>query len=608
MNSKMIMVLAMVVIMSGSAVALAGAYAATPPAPVVKNIGNYTFDYYGNGTITNVSYSGSDSAGSVILANEVTASGSNISSSVMFPKMQDNPAPFSIKNMTFLSGQDSNTLIMMTEPSGGQAKQVFTFNGTVTKISGTFDMQSSDSFSGMFSTQAGMSLSSPFTLYELSNQNFSGYFISNGATQTLASSYNSISVSSTSGVLISGFVASGNLKDIMEKYMHEHDYGNRFTYNTSTGNVTGRFVNFNFNNETGVISNYSANGSYHTLIFNSIASSGNGSIGNASMFPAFRTGIPMTYGSLFFYANSSYIYTAHDNPALQLDMILNNGTMKLNISSSLTITNLSRIGGVASPQVHMNATTVTQNLSTQDGAQLELEQQFQRGTYLYYIHNSTFRGMLGISGGNVTFNATDNIITIKTAEVAMVHFLAPPGLNRVPAGIFSHVEYAMEKGRVAAQVAIDSLNNTAVNYTMMLNNSVSMKINSIANGKIQIAVGSSEHAGTNLVFFINQSYMNSGKVYVYFDGHLANLSSSIGTAINATSSTSAYYGYEQVNGGYLVVIHVPHFSNHTITITDSIISSSSGPSPLPLSALDLAIIAVVVVAVIAGIVLAVRKK
>lgn len=608
MNSKMIMVLAMVVIMSGSAVALAGAYAATPPAPVVKNIGNYTFDYYGNGTITNVSYSGSDSAGSVILASEVTASGSNLSSVYGTYKMQDNQASFSLKNVTFLSGQDSNTLIMMTGMSlNGNAKQYFAFNGTVTRISGTFDMMSSDSFSGMFSTQAGMSYSSPFTLYELSNQNFSGYFISNGAVQALSSSHNSLTVSSTSGILISGFAASGNFKDIMEKYMHEHDYGNKFTYNTSTGNVTGRFVDFNFNNETGVISNYSANGSYHSLIFNSIASSGNGSIGNASMFPAFKTGIPMTYGSLFFYANSSYIYTVHDNPALQLDMILNNGTMKLNISSNLTITNLSRIGGIASPQVHMNATSVTQNMSTQDGAQLEFEQQFQRGTYLYYIHNSTFRGMLGISGGNVTFNATDNIITIKTAEVAMVHFLAPPGLNQVPAGVFSHVEYAMERGRVAAQVAIDSLNNTAVNYTMLFNNSLSMKINSIANGKVQIAVGSSEHAGTNLVFFLNQSFMNSGKIYVYFDGHLANLSS-ISTAINATSSTSAYYGYEQVNGGYLVVIHVPHFSDHNITISDSVISSSPGTSPLPLSALDLAIIAVVVVAVIAGIVLAVRKK
>ncbi len=608
MNSKMIMVIAMVVIMSGSAVALAGAYATSPSAPVVKNIGNYTFDYFSNGTITNVSYSGSDSAGNVILANEVTASGSNLTSTDGFSQMQDNQASFSLKNVTFLSGQDSNTLIMMTDASSNSpAKQDFTFNGTVTRISGTFDMKNSDSFSGMFSTQTDISFSSPFTLYELANQNFSGYFISNGATQALSSSHNSLIVSSTSSILISGFVASGNFKDIMEKYMHEHDYGNKFTYNTSTGNVTGRFVDFNFNNKTGVISNYSANGSYHSLIFNSIASSGNGSIGNASMFPAFKTGIPMTYGSLFFYANSSYIYTVHDNPALQLDMILNNGTMKLNISSNLTITNLTRIGGIASPQIHMNATSVTQNMSTQDGAQLEFEQQFQRGTYLYYIHNSTFRGMLGISGGNVTFNATDNIITIKTAEVAMVHFLAPPGLNQVPAGVFSHVEYAMERGRVAAQVAIDSLNNTAVNYTMLLNNSLSMKINSIANGKVQIAVGSSEHAGTNLVFFLNQSFMNSGKVYVYFDGHLA-VNSSISTAINATSSTSAYYGYEQVNGGYLVVIHVPHFSDHNITISDSVISSSPGTSPLPLSALDLAIIAVVVVAVIAGIVLAVRKK
>ncbi|MEM0156844.1 MAG: hypothetical protein QXN26_02115, partial [Thermoplasmataceae archaeon] len=61
MNTKVIMVLAMVVIMSGSAVALAGAYAASPSVPVVKTMGNYTFDYYSDGTIMNVSYSGADS-------------------------------------------------------------------------------------------------------------------------------------------------------------------------------------------------------------------------------------------------------------------------------------------------------------------------------------------------------------------------------------------------------------------------------------------------------------------------------------------------------------------------------------------------------------------
>ncbi|MEM0156917.1 MAG: hypothetical protein QXN26_02490, partial [Thermoplasmataceae archaeon] len=471
-----------------------------------------------------------------------------------------------------------------------------------------FDMQSSDNFFGMSFGQFGSSFATQFTLYQLNNQNFNGYFVSNGAKQTLDASNTSIKVSSSTGILISSFVASGNLRDYMEKYMHEHDYGNKFTYNASTGNVTGRFVDFNFNNETGVISNYSSVGSYHSLIFNSIESSGNGSIGSPSLFPAFRTGIPMTYGSLFFYANSSYIYTVHDNPALQFDMILNNGTMKLNISNSLTVTNLSRIGGIASPQIHMNATSLTQNLSTQEGVQLELEQQFHRGAYLYYIHNSTFRGMLGISGGNVTYNATDNIITIRTDGVEMVHFLAPPGLNQVPSVVFSHVEYALEKGKIAAQVSIQTLNNTAVNYTMFFNNSLSMKINSVANGKVQIAVASSEHTGTNLVFFVNQSVMNSGKIYVYFDGHLANLSSSIATAINATSSTSAYYVYEQVNGGYLVVVHIPHFSDHTITISDSLISSSTSTSPLPLSALDLAIIAVVVVAVIAGVVLSVRKR
>jgi len=78
---------------------------------------------------------------------------------------------------------------------------------------------------------------------------------------------------------------------------------------------------------------------------------------------------------------------------------------------------------------------------------------------------------------------------------------------------------------------------------------------------------------------------------------------------NVSSSVNAYYAAVPENGGYLVIVHIPHFSTHNVTVS----STPEGPvSSLPgnLSYLDLGIIAAVIVVLVAGsaIVYTRRKK
>jgi hypothetical protein len=123
-------------------------------------------------------------------------------------------------------------------------------------------------------------------------------------------------------------------------------------------------------------------------------------------------------------------------------------------------------------------------------------------------------------------------------------------------------------------------------------------------------VSSTQHFGNNIAIFVNSSFLTStGKIYVYFDGKLATQLSSAGSALNVTSSVKAYYAAVPENGGYLVIVHIPHFSTHNVTVS----STPEGPvSNLPgnLSYLELGIIGAVVVVIVAGtaIVYTRRKK
>ncbi len=92
-----------------------------------------------------------------------------------------------------------------------------------------------------------------------------------------------------------------------------------------------------------------------------------------------------------------------------------------------------------------------------------------------------------------------------------------------------------------------------------------------------------------------------------FDSTTIN-SESVNLVINSTNTVTATYSTVNVAGGFVVIVHVPHFSNHTIEITSAQTNSTSPLGPILGSTTDLVIVGVVIVVVAVGAVLGIRRK
>ena len=49
----------------------------------------------------------------------------------------------------------------------------------------------------------------------------------------------------------------------------------------------------------------------------------------------------LIFGSIFYYANSTYVYGMHNNPSVQMNLVLNNGTMEFTVPADMNVTAIS---------------------------------------------------------------------------------------------------------------------------------------------------------------------------------------------------------------------------------------------------------------------------
>ena len=616
MNSKILLAITLSVLMMGSAAAMADSQPNSVGQPQYQ-LGHYSFNATG-GVVSNLSVNFEDQSSKIV--NSMLISGANKSSTGgLNPMMGEDMNLKYISNATIFSQEKMNTLAFISFVSGSVTPQmVLNFTEPVKNV--TAKVSSGMTFSGSFGSYVQTNLSTStgvtWSLFKIENYKYNGFFFTNGKVHVNTTTNESLTttgvgVASTS-MVISGFISSGSLNNVMEKYALEHEHeGNKFSYNNTTEAVTGKYVNFNFNSSSGIITNYEINSSKPMTVFTEINASGNGTIGSYRNFPAFSLNHPVVYGSVFFYANNSYIYAIHNNPALQMGLLLDNGTMMFKVPTGLNVTSFVHLSGSESEK--MNSSTVSSNVSADQNETLGLNHEVEVGTTTFFIHNASMRGFLTVSGvgTNAKFNSTTNEIVVNTTKTAQIHFVSPPGLRNINETDFRDMKYALEHGDLGAQLSIESLNGTAANYTTYYNGSIKMQLLSVSNGQVKIAVSSTSHHGTNVAFYVNKTFLNanSGKIYVSFDGNSITLTSTLNGTLTVNSSTNAYYAVVNQPNGYLVVVHVPHFSNHTIVISGTPLSTTS-PLKLPvtLSPLELGIVGVAVVAVIAGIVVVIRRR
>ena len=602
MNAKLLLSVAMVVIIAGSTISMADGQG-NSGSPGVHVIGNFSLSVASNNTLQNLIYTKDGS--SYTFASYMQVEGDNVTNVVSTSSVSSNLL-FSTPNAT-LESSGKNALIVMTVPTTtGVEDMKVVLNGTATKVSASSRITLGSI--GMVSFSANV-----WTIYRLNVSGASGYFITDGSVVSSGStlqvsprSSNLLRIGTTNDVLISAFVTHEGLESILHNIIEKRN-DHKFTYNSITGMVNGTFVGFNFDKSTGVISNYTANIYGGLKVFSRISATGNGSLGSSRYLSLMNDGNVSLLGSIFLYANASYVYTLHNNPSLNIGALLNNGTMKFDLSSGFNVTKIHLSAGV---QSNLNASVASSSSNVFMNETLGITERTQATATAYLIAGHGLNGFLYINGDNGTaYNNTTGTLSVSAnnSSVAHIVFIAPPGLQKLAVSSVKPIEYAISHGKMAAEISIENLGNGAVNYSTYFNNSMQANVTSVGHGKVSIVIGSSNHLGTNIAIFVNNSFISSsGKIYVYFDGKLSTLQTNASAVLNSTSSTSSEYGVVQENGGVLVIVHVPHFSDHNVTISSTPLNSSALPFGLTLE--DLGAIGVVIVILIAGSAIIYRRR
>ncbi len=577
------------------------ATADVPLSPNATQVGNFVvYQNSTTGAIDNLSFVNDNTE--AVIASSVSASGNLVLSSNLSNFNSDNLKTFG--NLTVFTAGNENTLMMATQSMGiTQAASItLNLNAPLSKLNLTPTQQ-------LYLEKTAGQKPANFlanNMYELT-VNGTNFILFSTVNVSVANGSQSITFSQSGKYLYNpvlvGLSPAGALKDTIEKEVQNHD-GQKFTYNASTGMVTGRFASFNVNPTTGVISQYT-DVAQNATVFTSIEATGNGTIGYNNPNPSFFSGQPVVAGGVFYSANNTVVYQMHDNPSLVQNVYLSNGTLSYTVAPGL---NISVYRPQSTDVEHENLNSTSVNYT---GVSLGSQFDVHASSTIVLIHNSTFRSSLFVHGADVSVNNTTGVISINTTGVAHVTFVAPPGLQELEHPVASAVQYAINHGRLAALVVLGSAGNYSSNLSVSYNSSMQVNVQNVSTGSITVKVGSLNHEGTNFAIFVpNNVISNNSQITLKFDNQVITLSGSMNSVVNATSTTQASFYYVNVTGGTLVIVHVPHFSQHTITIS----SATTGTSPTgtaslpPHMGLYLALGAFVAIAAVAGIVLSRRKK
>ncbi|AKA49072.1 hypothetical protein IX51_08125 [uncultured archaeon] len=557
-------------------------------------LGNYSFsDNTSTSAILNLSYK--TDSGNSLIAKSIDTMGN--SAALSLPSGSDSNS-IVLNNVTVTSAGSENVILFSTVGSQitGNPTMAFNLNTNVSQVNLTSNQYSYlQNHSSRVLTDF---VSHP--IYDLLVNGTTFYLFSNAnSTATKDSVTYHDSTILLGSKLIVGLSSANGIKDRVEKEMEHHKSASPFTYNNTTGQLTGRFVSMQYNATAGTIYNY-MDSMGNMTIFNSISAAGNGSIGNTYLGPVFPTLQPIVAGSVFYYSNNTVVYQMHDNPAMVSNYYLSNGTLTMNVSSGLNVSTYNP------PKEDVSHQSLPANFSTN----VDLGDQYdvQSSSTIVFLHNNTFTGSIFVNGANVSVNGSS--VSISTNQTAHITFVAPPGLQKVKRSVESDLQYGINHGKLAAVLVLGAPGQSSSNVSVNYNGSMQIAVQNVTANKVLLKVSSKMHEGNNFAIFVpNNVIQNNSKITVKFDNQTITLTSGVGSVINATSTTQASFYYVTTNGGTLVVIHVPHFSTHSIEIVNSAVSPSSPSGSMPngeILYIGLGIVAVI--AVIAGVSLTRRKR
>jgi hypothetical protein len=369
---------------------------------------------------------------------------------------------------------------------------------------------------------------------------------------------------------ISGSAGAGFNNSIDTHFMH-NNFGAKLTYNSTTGMVTGRYLIANYNSSTGVFSNVTYNMT-STVLISKMYSNGTTIAG----FPIdlgfhnFFGNMAYRLGNLFIMVNGTSFYVLHNNPSLESNMMVR-GNLTLDVPSTAHIYNTSSntqvsISANASLNAQANVTALG-NVNMTAQVMVNYNNTINVGRQMIVIDNNGTIAMLFIHNGN--FKITNNTITISSTGFGpvLVNMVVPPGLQKVSNS--SMVVSNILNGRISSEISLNKVNGTIVNSTVNYNSSTHFVYTGNSSSTTSFDINSTVNHHTIVTVFIgNNVTKNTGHAYVKFDGKIATYVS-MSTLVNETSSTHAYYSYTNTSSGMYVFMYVPHFSNHTMVVSNT---------------------------------------
>lgn len=351
-------------------------------------------------------------------------------------------------------------------------------------------------------------------------------------------------------------------------FQHMHNYGARLMYNATTGNISGRFLTANFNSTTGVFSNITYNMT-STQLISKMYANGTTAFGT-SPFTQWFTNNVNVIGNLFMYANASSFLVMHNNPTIETNMMVYNGTINIYVPTGATIYNTSsnpQVSTTANASLNAQAnTSIFTNSNLALNTMVNFNNTVNAGRQMIIIDNNGTIAMLFVHNGS--FKITGHEISISSAKgkPVFVNMVVPPGMQKITDN--STFMHGIMNGIISSEIDLNMVNGTLTNSTLYYNSSLHMVFTGKTSSTESFDVNSSVNHHTIVAIFIgNNVTTNTGHAYVKFDGKIASYVT-VSTLMNETSSSNAYYSYVNSSSGMYVLMYIPHFSNHTIEVSD----------------------------------------
>ena len=521
------------------------------------DVGHFRLSYEaGNGVIHNLTYVNLNY--SLEVADSVSSEGQPVPSSEI--GYNDIYESVELSNVTVASANSEDMLLLAAGSSAvGQSPQVtLTLNSPAKLV--VFPPQQKNSMKDNGAGVIDEFLSNP--VYRVTVADGYIYYMSNSPS-TLTGSGSTIIfhnvTSSNERPLVVGITPSATIKYSLYKQFDNSSL-NPFTYDPNTGAVTGKYLAFSFGSSTGVISNFT-NKYTNTQIFTSIWSTGNGAIGGSSVEPNFPSNDPVAIGNVLYYANHTASYEIQNSISALSQFYLSNGTLTLTVANSLNVAAIN-MGQRGMPQNPSHGNNFSDLTDFNHGNEYII----QAAPTVIELSGSNFSGQLLVHSGNVFVNG--NTITISTTGLAYATFISQPWIMGLNSGIRSNLQFGIEHGMVGGTVVIGSIDSATSNLTTLYDGNLLLDLQDVKQDSVSLLMSSNSTLGTIIALFVPDYIIsNTSDLLVNFDGHQISEATDLDTVLNSSIQNEPIYYAASVSGGEIVILSIPHFSTHNVTIS-----------------------------------------